>query len=247
MADLKYLLLQIRDPDDPIGPQEVDCFATAIGCKRDRIERFDLLTERVTTARLDEVDAVLIGGSGNYSAAGESAWLDRVLADLRLLPEQKKPTFASCWGFQALARALGGRCIHDPQHAELGTIELMLTDAGKSDPLFGKLDSPFFGLAGHEDHVVELPLGAELLASSATVAHQAFKLIDAPIYCTQFHPELELATFMQRVQAYPQYVERIAGTTFELFAERCQDTPQARGLMRNFADLVSQHLEGANR
>lgn len=247
MADLKYLLLQIRDPDDPIGPQEVDCFAKAIGCDRDCIERFDLLTERVTTARLDAVDAVLIGGSGNYSAAGDSEWLDRVLADLRLMCEQKKPTFASCWGFQALARALGGRCIHDPQHAELGTIELTLTDAGKRDSLFGKLDNPFFGLAGHEDHVVELPPNAELLASSATVANQAFKLTDAPIYCTQFHPELELATFMHRVRAYPQYVEKIAGTTFDAFAKRCQDAPQARGLMRNFAALVGQYLEGANR
>ncbi len=241
MADLKYLLLQIRDADDPIRPQEIVSFARALGCSEADISALDLLEERLTAARLDAVDAVLIGGSGNYSAAGQSEWLEGVMSDLRQLHAQRKPTFASCWGFQALGRALGGRCIHDPQHAELGTIDLTLTDDGKTDPLFGKLDDPFSGLAGHEDHVVELPAEAILLASSDTVTNQAFKFPDTLIYCTQFHPELELPAFLQRIDAYPQYVERIAGTTFENFSDSCQDTPQSRQLLHGFAELVAEH------
>ena len=181
---------------------------------------------------------MLIGGSGNYSAASDSPWLDSVLVDLLLLRSVGKPTFASCWGLPALGRALGGRCIHDPAHAELGTIELSLSDAGKDDPLFGQLDSPFPGLAGHEDHVVELPPDAVLLASSALVKHQAFKLAEAPIYCTQFHPELELSTFLERVTAYPRYVEQIARMSVEAFAAQCRETPQSRGLIAKFAELV---------
>ena len=243
MPDLDYLLLQIRNADDPIRPQEVECFAKAIGCSTDRITTLNLIDQRLTTDSLDQVDAVLIGGSGDYSAAGDSPWLDGVLADLTLLSELKKPTFASCWGFQALARALGGRCIYDPDHAELGSIELRLTEQGRDDPLFGTIDNPFLGLAGHEDHVVELPPGAVLLASSEAVAHQAFKLVDAPIYCTQFHPELELRTFLERVAAYPQYVEKIAGTTVEEFSEQCQDAPKSRQLIRRFPEFVANHLQ----
>lgn len=246
MAELHYLLLQIRNPDDPIRPQEVRCFASAIGCPETSIDTLDLLDEHLTTEKLDSVDAVLIGGSGDYSAAGESKWLDRVLSDLELLCQLRKPTFASCWGFQALARALGGRCIHDPEHAELGTIELSLTAAGQADPLFGQLEQPFLGLAGHEDHVVELPADAVLLASSSTVTNQAFKLTNAPIYCTQFHPELQLKTFLDRVEAYPQYVEKIAGTTLEQFATSCRDTPQSRQLLSGFARLVERHLQPAD-
>ncbi|NOZ40510.1 MAG: type 1 glutamine amidotransferase [Planctomycetes bacterium] len=242
LPELRYLLLQIRDADDPIGPQEVVCFAKALDCQTKNIATLDLLGERLSTAKLDEVDAVLIGGSGNYSAAGESEWLENVFADLRLLSESRKPTFASCWGFQAIARALGGRCIHDPDHAELGTIELKLTAAGRADSLFGELGECFLGLAGHEDRVVELPPGAVLLASSALVAQQAFKLAEAPIYCTQFHPELELKTYLERVAAYPQYVEKIAGTTLDEFAEHCQDTPQSRLLLKRFAQLVARHV-----
>ncbi len=239
MTQPRYLLLQIRDADDPILDQEIGCFAGALGCATEQIATLNLLTERLTKNRLNRVDAVLIGGSGDYSAAGESDWLDQTLGDLCLLHTLRKPTFASCWGFQALARAMGGRCINDPPHAELGTIELNLTTAGQDDPLFGELNPTFLGLAGHEDHVVQLPTGAILLASSELVAHQAFKFEDAPIYCTQFHPELDLETFLHRVAAYPQYVEKIAGTTITAFAQHCRDTPQARQLLKRFAQLVA--------
>ena len=206
----------------------MSCFADAIGCAEPNIETLNLLRERLTIGHLNEVDAVLIGGSGNYSAAGDNQWLEGVLDDLRLLLQQRKPTFASCWGFQALARALGGRCIHDPEHAELGTIEMTLTEAGTQDAIFGQLDSPFVGLAGHEDHVTELPPDAVLLASSSTVTNQAFKFPNALIYCTQFHPELQLKTFLERVAAYPQYVEKIAGTSLESFSQ-IAETPLRPG------------------
>jgi len=240
MQNLRYLLLQIRDPDDLIRRQEVDCFARAIGCEPVAIEPFDLLGGFPTQEQLQQFDAVLVGGSGNYSAAGESPWLEKTLAGFRRLVEQRKPTFASCWGFQAIARALGGSCIHDPPRAELGTLELQLTDAGRGDPLFGGLEDSFLGIAGHEDHVITLPPSAVLLASSQLVRHQAFKIVDSPVYCTQFHPELDLQTFLDRVAAYPQYVERIAGTTIEKFAQRCRDTPDTRRLLQRFARMVVQ-------
>jgi len=238
MLPLRYLLLQVREPQDLIRVQEVGCFARAIGCDVDCIAPFDLLNERLTTKVLANVDAVLVGGSGDYSAAGESFWLEQTLNDLQLLYELRKPTFASCWGFQALARAMGGRCIHDPDHAELGTLSLQLTSDGQADPLFGKLTSPFFGQAGHEDHVTELPPDALLLASSSMVKNQAFKFKGAPIYCTQFHPELDRDTLLERVRAYPQYAERIAGTTVDEFAKRCVDTPNTRQLLKSFAAFV---------
>ncbi|MBD14959.1 MAG: aminotransferase [Planctomycetaceae bacterium] len=239
MPALRYLLIQIRDVEDPIRIQEVDCFARSIGCRPDHIRPFDLLTQRLTKTDLASAHAVLIGGSGNYSAAGDSPWLEHALEDLRLLYELRKHTFASCWGFQALARAMGGRCIHDPDHAELGTIDLQLTAEGMQDPLFGQLQKPYRGQAGHEDHVVELPPDAILLASSKLVKNQAFRLAEAPIYCTQFHPELDRKFLLQRLEAYPQYVERIAGTSVEEFARHCVDTPDTRKLLQRFTTWVA--------
>ncbi len=240
MQKLRFLLLQIRDSDDPIRRQEVGCFARAIGCESEAIAPFDLLSGFPTQEQLQQFDAVLIGGSGNYSAARESPWLESTLAGFRWLVEQRKPTFASCWGFQAIARALGGSCIHDPARAELGTLDFQLTEAGRNDLLFGELEDPFLGIAGHEDHVVALPPGAVLLASSQLVQHQAFKIADSPVYCTQFHPELDLQTFLDRVAAYPQYVERITGITIEEFAQGCRDAPHTRQLLKRFAHMVAR-------
>lgn len=245
VSNLRYLLLQVRNADDPIAPQEIRCFAKALDCDESAIEVLDLLSTAPSLEKIQSVDMILLGGSGQYSAATESIepgrlrprpWLDRALDALRELHRVAKPTFASCWGFQAMARALGGKCIHDLPNAELGTIDLTLTEAGRSDPIFGQLPATFAALAGHEDHVVELPPDAILLASSARVAEQAFRFQDKPIYCTQFHPELDRLSFLERVVAYPQYVERIAGLSYHAFVLQVKETPEANTLLQRFVD-----------
>jgi hypothetical protein len=132
---LQYLLLQTRNLDDAMRRQEVECFARVLDCDPTDVAVVDFLSRVPTKLEVDAADVVLLGGSGHYSAAAEGEWLVRSFDTLRELYHRAKPTFASCWGFQAMARALGGRCIHDLRHAELGTIELTLTDAGVSDPL----------------------------------------------------------------------------------------------------------------
>lgn len=237
-TQLKYLLIQIRDPGDPIRKQEIGCFAHALGCARSQIEPLNLIAEAPTPQKLRTVDVVLIGGSGDYSVTAEGAWLERGLEAMRHLCETGKPTFASCWGFQAMARALDGRVVHDLSRAELGTYELRLTEEGESDPIFGPIGDRFDVLVGHQDVVVELPGEAELLASSERVAHQAFRMRDRPIYATQFHPELDLDTFLERVMAYPEYVERITGQDMETFASRCRPAPRSSTLLTRFVRHV---------
>jgi GMP synthase (glutamine-hydrolysing) len=238
MPQLRYLLLQVRNPGDAMRAQEVRCFARMLECDASAIEVFDLLSGAPPRAALDAADMCLLGGSGQYSVAGEGQWLDRALDSMRELHRLAKPTFASCWGFQAMAQAMGGRCIHDPASAELGTIELRLTEAGRRDPLFGQLPPRFASQAGHEDRVVELPHDAVLLASSDRVREQAICFADKPIYCTQFHPELDRATLVERAKAYPEYIRRIAGVPIDEFVNLCRDTPEANTLLRRFVALV---------
>ena len=181
---------------------------------------------------------MLIGGSGRYSAIGEGDWLLRTLDLLRDLHSRSRPVFASCWGFQAMARALGGTVERDPQRAELGTLPVRLTEAGARDPLFGPLGQEFPAHMGHEDSVTRLPEKAVSLACSERSAHQAFCFPDRPIYCTQFHPELDRASLLARVQAYPEYIECIAGISLAVFAERCVETHQANGLIERFVRQI---------
>lgn len=250
-AKRKFLLLQVRNAGDPMRQQEVDCFAAALACEPQQITVHDLLAGGPSDRVLAAHDLVLIGGSGDYSAAGAAVpsdadrpadWLARAFDALRHLHALGKPTFASCWGFQAFCRAMGGRCVHDPANAELGPVEMTLTADGQADPLFGPLATDsggaFLAHSGHEDRVTTLPAGAVLLASSARVPQQAVRFAGKPIYATQFHPELSAAAFFQRVEAYPRYVEQIAGVPLERFRERLRETPAANQLLPRFANLV---------
>ena len=126
-----FLLLQARNFDDPMRLQEVGCFSRALRCDPEQIELFDLLTGAPDDSRLGRVDVVLLGGSGDYSVAQGGSWLGPALGAMRHLVEIAKPTFASCWGSQAMARALGGEVVTDMDRAELGTIEVA-PDRGRS-------------------------------------------------------------------------------------------------------------------
>jgi len=218
--------------------QEVGCFARVLDTAPSEIAVVDLLTETVSERVLKGTDLFLLGGSGDYSVTGEEDWLKRAFDLLRELCEHRKPTFASCWGFQAMARALGGRVVHDLERAEIGTHHLSLTQAGRADPVFGPLGKTFSSQMGHEDYVAELPPGATLLASTQLVTNQAYRIDDLPIYCTQFHPELNCGDLLQRVRTYPKYIQRIAGLPPERFSEMIRETPETELLLRRFISVV---------
>lgn len=236
-STLRFLLLQVRNPDDPMRRHEVDAFARVLDCSSERIGVFDLLAGPLTRARMKTVDMLLLGGSGHYSAADEGEWLERALDSLRLVHDAAKPTFASCWGFQAMARAMGGRVVHDVERAEVGTRKLLLTEAGKADRVFAPLGESFFGQMGHEDRVAELPENSTLLAFSEAVSNQAYRFDDAPIYCTQFHPELTRDDLLVRLENYPEYVSKMAGVSPEEFPQTLKDSTPSEGILRRFVAL----------
>ncbi|MFQ5734352.1 MAG: type 1 glutamine amidotransferase [Planctomycetaceae bacterium] len=235
-GSLRFLLLQVRNPGDPMRAHEIESFARVLECSTGQIGVFDLLGAPLTRADVRRADVTLLGGSGHYSAAGDGEWLERALDSLRLVHAAAGPTFASCWGFQAMARAMGGRVVKDLARAEVGTHRLYLTEEAKSDPLFAPLGESFLGQMGHEDHVVELPRNSTLLADSENV-HQSYRFDDAPIYCTQFHPELSRDDLLIRVQNYPEYVERIAGVPHQDFPAMLQDSTPSEGILKRFIEM----------
>lgn len=238
LEDLRYTLLQVRNADDPMREHEVESFARGLGTTNSMIRVFDLLSGPIGDPQFEGTDVFLLGGSGHYSAAGEGEWLEIALSSLRKVHDTCKPTFASCWGFQAMARAMGGTVIKDLENAEVGTHRLFMNDAGKADPVFGPLGDVFGGQMGHEDRVLGLPPGTTLLASSARVENQAYRFDDAPIYCTQFHPELNCDDLLLRVTTYPEYIERIAGVPPEQFPELIWETPETEALLKRFVETM---------
>jgi GMP synthase-like glutamine amidotransferase len=78
---------------------------------------------------------------------------------------------------------------HPEYFMERGFYPLDLTNAGRSDPLFGGLGDPPYLYESHYCEIKTLPPGFELLASTKECRIQAMKHRDRPLYGVQFHPE----------------------------------------------------------
>ncbi len=56
-----------------------------------------------------------------------------------------------------------------------------------------------------------------MLLARSKLANQAFYFRGKPIYCTQFHPELDRATLLDLLRKYPKYVRTITGMSYDEF------------------------------
>ena len=100
------------------------CFCRVLAATAEQVGVFDMLSGRLTAVDFAGTDMFLLGGSGHYSVTDDDLWMQRALDSLRDVYNSGKPTFASCWGFQAMARAMGGRrVVKDLCHAEPEYIE----------------------------------------------------------------------------------------------------------------------------
>ena len=231
---LRVRLIQVRERPDVLR-EEVGTFLERCRLRPDQLLTTNALTEPLTPALLDGVDALMIGGAGAYSVAQTYAWTGALVDVVQACHDRVLPLFGSCWGHQFIARAFGGTVVHDPSRAEMGTHEVELTEAGGRDPLFADFPHWFPAQMGHQDRVSALPPGAVELARNATAPYQAFRLADRPIYGTQFHSELDVERERQRLVAYrAHYAEMQHDGAFAATLDRLRETPEVDGLLYAF-------------
>ncbi len=232
---LNFLLIQARKLHDPMIKNELECFKRIINLKSKNIEILDITREVITPKIIKKFDIILVGGSGDYSIASGGIFMKNTLNLMQFLYEKSKPTFASCWGFQAMAKAMEGEVINDLQLAELGTTKLKLTKEGKKDPIFKHLPDTFFCQMGHEDIVIKKPKNSTILASSKKIKIEAFCFNNKPIYCTQFHPELRVKDLKYRMKTYPNYIKKILGISAQEFLDtKCFEAKESENLLNHF-------------
>ena len=184
-------------------------------------------------------DALMIGGAGHFSVTDRDGPLVPSLESLlRHVVARRHPTFGSCFGFQLLVTALGGTVSPDPDGAEVGSFEVRLTEEGGRDELFRRLPSSFVAQMGHTDRAVAMPPGVPNLASSQRCAHQALRIPGAPIWATQFHPELDERANRDRYEAYiDRYDPGRRGDEASGYSSR--PSPEASSLLPSFLALVT--------
>lgn len=123
----------------------------------------------------EDADGWLITGS-KHGAYEDHPWIP-LLEDLILaIRDSGRPLVGICFGHQIIAQALGGKVIKYPEGWALGAQEY------EFDGETMKLN------AWHQDQVVELPEGAEVIASNDFCANAALA-IGPSIFTIQPHPE----------------------------------------------------------
>ncbi|MFS0897695.1 glutamine-hydrolyzing GMP synthase [Mycolicibacterium litorale] len=136
------------------------------------------------TASVEEIKAkdpqaiVLSGGPASVYADG-APQLDPALFDLDV------PVFGICYGFQAMAQALGGTVAHTGT-SEYGRTELKVAGG----ELHSDLPATQPVWMSHGDAVTEAPSGFEVVATSAGAPVAAFENRARRLAGVQYHPEV---------------------------------------------------------
>ena len=134
-----------------------------------------------------ELDAVVLAGSYN-SIHDKTTWQKQVRAWLPEIRRHKKPILGVCGSHQLLAHNAGADVERLKDGPFAGTFPVKLTEAGKSSPLMQGINNETCFHFANGEHVLDVPDGSTLLASSSRVPVAALDFGDH-CYTTQFHPE----------------------------------------------------------
>jgi GMP synthase (glutamine-hydrolysing) len=234
------LLLQARLLNDRARHDEHRAFADRAQLPIEHVATWDLLSGPPTLADVRRYDALTIGGSGAYYVSKGNLPSVQVVYDvLRDVVAVGHPLFASCFGFHLLVQALGGEVIYDPVNMEVGSYQLTLAEAGRSDVLFKTLPPTFMAQLGHKDRAARLPDGVLHLASSVRAPFQALRVPGKPIWATQFHPELTGSENLRRFKLYlDDYAAVLTPEELQETIAGFQPSPDADQLLSRFMRLL---------
>ena len=138
----------------------------------------------------------------------------------------KIPLLGVCYGAQYLAHFFGGK-VSPSDTREYGRAHLSVVDPSTS--FFKDVSQDSQVWMSHADTILNLPDGADLLASTEDVQNAAFRIKDEETYAIQFHPEVYHST--EGKQILENFLVHIAGVK--------QDwTPDS------FVDSTIQELKG---
>ena len=159
-----------------------------------RVRQENIFSEIVAhTITADEVKAkspsaiILSGGPSSVYAEGAPAF-DSTIFDLGL------PVFGICYGFQLMAKSLGGEVAHTGT-SEYGRTELSTQTA----KIFSDVPESISVWMSHGDAVTSAPQTFEVCAVSAGAPVAGFEDLEHSRAGVQFHPEVMHSEFGQKV------------------------------------------------
>ncbi|WP_394552922.1 glutamine-hydrolyzing GMP synthase [Agromyces sp. MMS24-JH15] len=163
----------------------------------------EIVPHTITAAEVaakNPIGIVLSGGPSSVYEEGAPS-LDEGILQLGV------PTLGICYGFQVMARQLGGE-VARTGHREYGSTETTVR-ADEGNLLLGGQPEHQITWMSHGDSVAVAPEGFEVLASTASTPVAAFANDERKFYGVQWHPEVKHSQFGQSV--LENFLHRAAG------------------------------------
>lgn len=132
-------------------------------------------------------DGIAVLG-GEWSANDDRPSLRQAEVLIREADARGIPVIGHCLGGQLMARAFGGKVGKSPQ-PEVGWLPIGIARSPSSEDWFGNVTTATV-YQWHYESFVELPPGAELVATSPGCPHQAF--VYGQHLAMQFHIEIDI-------------------------------------------------------
>ena len=130
------------------------------------------------------------------------------------------PILGICYGAQLISYTNGGK-VESAGTREYGRQNLQYID--HTNPLFKGFEEHSQVWMSHGDSITALPIGAQKIASTATVENAAYYIPgEKPVFGTQFHPEVYHT--LQGTQLLKNFVVDICGSKQEWSAEAFVET-----------------------
>lgn len=176
---MKIGLLQPGHVPDAVRPrlgEYADMYERLLAGHGFSFARWDVV-DHVFPQSPTEADGWLIGGS-RHGVYEQHAWIPPLEDLVRAIVASGRPLIGVCFGHQIIAQALGGRV----EKVDGGWA------VGRTDYDFG--DAVLALNAWHQDQVVALPEGAEVIASNDFCPNAAMVIGDN-VLSVQPHPEFD--------------------------------------------------------
>ena len=231
---MRFLVLQHIEAEHPGILRD---FMAEDGVRWDAVE----LDEGEGIPPLDGYDAmVVMGGPMDVWEENLHPWLVlEKAAIVDAVRERGMPFLGVCLGHQLLADALGG-AVGSMGSAEVGILDVELTDEGRRDPVIGSVPTTFKALQWHGAEVTRLPADAVVLARSPVCPVQAFR-VGASAFGIQYHVELTSST-VHEWGVIPEYAAALERTLGAGGLERMQADADAH--MGDFNENARRLYDG---
>lgn len=183
----------------------------------------------------DGLSGIVITGSPAMVSA-KLDWSERTARWLQQAVQTNVKILGVCYGHQLLAHALGGVAGPNPAGRQIGTVSSHLIDNIDKDPLLGSLPKRFTAQASHSEVVLQLPPGAQRLATSPLDENFAIRFSENA-WGVQYHPEFS-APVMSDYIHYRAGALREEGLNPEELMASVTETEEAASVLRKFVELL---------